>query len=311
MLLLFFAVLGGTTQMFRVVPKGFIPEQDDDSINIGLRAAQGTSFEEMAANVRQVGNLVRSNPNLQRAVAFLGNGPGGPGAMNTARVVLRMKPRADRVNTAQEIVAQTRPLLARFPGYRTFVTLPPALQIGGRQGDSTYSVTLRSPDTAQLYDWAGKFQQSITALPLVQDVSSDLEIKSPRVRLKIDRDKAAALALDPAVDLGGALQRLRAALVVDHLRRRCAVPRAARARSANTRRASARSATSPSSPRAGAMVPLDAVVQPLEDVSPQTVNHSGQLPAVAISFGLRPGVALGDAVDAIRDARRRGRCRRR
>ena len=116
-LVLFFAVLGGTVQMFRVVPKGFIPDQDDDSINIGLRAAQGTSFEEMFENVRRVGNLVRTNPNLQRAVAFLGNGPGGPGAMNTARVVMRMKPRADRVNTAQEIVAQTRPLLARFPGF--------------------------------------------------------------------------------------------------------------------------------------------------------------------------------------------------
>ena len=133
-LALFFVVLGGTTQMFRVVPKGFIPDQDDDSINIGLRAAQGTAYEEMYENVRRVGNLVRTNPNLQRAVAFLGNGPGGAGAMNTARVVMRMKPRAERVNTAQEIVAQTRPLLARFPGFRTFVTLPPALQIGGASG---------------------------------------------------------------------------------------------------------------------------------------------------------------------------------
>ena len=87
-LVLFFAVLGGTVQMFRVVPRGFIPDQDDDSINIGLRAAQGTSYDEMFDNVRRVGNLVRTNPNLQRAVAFLGNGPGGPGAMNTARVIM-------------------------------------------------------------------------------------------------------------------------------------------------------------------------------------------------------------------------------
>src|SRR5205807_9080810 len=120
---------------FGDVPHGSSPNQAADSINIGLRAAQGTAYEEMYENVRRVGILVRSNPNLQRAVAFLGNGPGGAGAMNTARVVMRMKPRADRVNTAQEIVAQTRPLLARFPGFRTFVTLPPALQVGGRQGD--------------------------------------------------------------------------------------------------------------------------------------------------------------------------------
>ena len=298
-LVLFFVVLAGTTQMFRVVPKGFIPDQDDDSINIGLRAAQGTSYEEMYENVRRVGNLVRTNPNLQRAVAFLGNGPGGAGAMNTARVVMRMKPRADRVNTAQEIVAQTRPLLARFPGFRTFVTLPPALQIGGRQGDSSYSVTLRSPDTAQLYDWAGKFQTAIAQLPHVQDVSSDLEIKSPRVRLVIDRDKAAAVALDPAA-ISAALYsgfgpRWSSTIYGDDAQYRVLLELDPKYQTS----VGALSRLAFKTPR-GAMVPLDSVVHTTEDVSPQTVNHSGQLPAVAISFGLRPGVALGDAVDEIR-----------
>src|SRR5262249_24935074 len=118
-------------------------------------------------------------------------------AMNTARLLLRMKPRAERVNTAQEIVQQTRPLLSRFPGFRAFVTLPPAFQIGGRQGDNSYSVTLQSADTHEVYRWAARFQNAIAALPGLQDVSTDLEIKSPRVRLVIDRDKAAALALDP------------------------------------------------------------------------------------------------------------------
>src|SRR5262249_38333936 len=171
-LVVFFAVLAATVQMFRIVPKGFIPEQDDDSINILLRAAQGTAFDEMAENVQTIGNLVRTNPNLQRAVAFLGNGPGGAGALNTARIILRMKPRAERANTAQEIVQTTRPLVSRFPGFRAFVTLPPAFQVGGRQGDNSYSVTLRSPDTAQLYDLAGRFQQAVATLPSVQDVSS-------------------------------------------------------------------------------------------------------------------------------------------
>ncbi len=297
-LVLFFIVLGGTAQMFRIVPKGFIPDQDDDSINIGLRAAQGTSYEEMYENVRRVGNLVRVNPNLQRAVAFLGNGPGGPGAMNTARVVMRMKPRAERPNTAQEIIAQTRPLLSRFPGFRTFVTLPPAFQVGGRQGDSSYSVTLRSPDTTQLYDWAGKFQRAIAELPEVQDVSSDLEIKSPRVKLMIDRDKAAALALDPAVIssvlYSGFGPRWSSTIYGDDAQYRVLLELDPKYQTS----IGALGHLTFKTPR-GAMVPLDAVVGTREDVSPQTVNHSGQLPAVAISFGLRPGVALGDAVDRI------------
>ena len=298
-LALFFVVLAATVQMFRVVPKGFIPEQDDDSINILLRAPQGTAFDEMAGNVQTVGNIVRTNPNLQRAVAFLGNGPGGPGAMNTARVVLRMKPRADRANTAQEIVQQTRPLLARFPGFRTFVTLPPAFQIGGRQGDNAYTVTLQSPDTTELYAWAERFRKAVAALATVQDVSSDLEIKSPRVRLIIDRDKAAALALDPTristALYGGFGPRWSSTIYGDVAQYRVLLELAPRYQES----VSALQSVSFKSTR-GVMVPLEAVVTPREDLSPQTVNHSGQLPAVGISFGLRPGVALGDAVDEIR-----------
>jgi HAE1 family hydrophobic/amphiphilic exporter-1 len=210
-----------------------------------------------------------------------------------------MKPRADRVNTAQQIVAQTRPLLARFPGFRTFVTLPPAFQVGGRVGDNSYSVTLQSPDTAPLYAWAGRFERDIAALDVLQDVSTDLEIKSPRVRLLIDRDKAASLSLDPArittalysgfgprwsSTIYGDLAQYRVLLELDP--RSQITPDALRPLAFKS--------------TLGQMVPLESVVTAKEDLSPQTINHSGQLPAVAISFGLRPGVSLGDAVDRIR-----------
>ena len=299
-LVLFFAVLVATGMAYRAVPKGFIPDQDDDSINVGLRAAQGTAFEEMAADARLVGEIVQTNPNLQRAVVFVGNGPGGAGAMNTARVVLRMKPRAERSDTAQQIIQQVRPRLVNLPGFRAFVTLPPAFQIGGRQGDNSYSVTLQSPDTEQLYQWAGRFESAVRALPALQDVSSDLEIKSPRVRLLIDRDKAAAMALDPtqiqsalysgfgprwSSTIYGDLAQYRVLLELD--------PRF----QANV---DALESLTFKTPR-GAIVPLQSVVSARQDVSPQTVNHSGQLPAVAVSFGLRPGISLGDAVAQIRD----------
>jgi HAE1 family hydrophobic/amphiphilic exporter-1 len=299
MVVVFVLVLIATVQMFRIVPKGFIPEQDDDTINVLLRSAQGTAFDEMAANVQLVGSLVRTNPNLQRAVAFLGAGPGGPGAMNTARIALRMKARADRVNSAQEIVAQTRPLLARFPGFRAFVTLPPAFQIGGRQGDNLYSVTLRSPDVAALHAWGDRFQKVITALPTVQDVSTDLEIKSPRVRLLIDRDKAAALALDPTrittALYGGFGPRWSSTIYGDLAQYRVLLELAPSYQASVDALASLAFKSTQ-----GAMVPLPSVVRAVEDLSAQTVNHSGQLPAVAISFGLRRGVALGDAVNDIR-----------
>ena len=299
-LAVFVLVLVATGVMFRQIPTGFIPDQDDDSVNIGLRAAQGTAFEEMAEGARKVAAIVQKNPNSQRAVVFVGNGPGGPGAMNTARVVMRMKPHDERPNTAQQIIQQLRPQLVNFPGFRAFVTLPPAFQIGGRSGDNSYSVTLRSPDTAELYTWAGRFQQAVGTLPSLQDVSSDLEIKSPRVRLLIDRDKAAALAVDPSMIqdalYSGFGPRWSSTIYGDQAQYRVLLELDPRYQ-ANV---DTLDRVTFKSPR-GVMVPLEAVVQTRQDLSPQTINHSGQLPAVAISFGLRPGVSLGEAVARIRE----------
>jgi HAE1 family hydrophobic/amphiphilic exporter-1 len=296
-LLAFAAIVAATVWAFRTVPKGFIPEQDDDTIVVSLRAAQGTAFDEMADNVQTVGNIVRRNPNLQRAVAFLGNGSGGGG--NTARILLRMKPRAERVNTAQEIAAQTRPLLARFPRFRTFVTLPPAFQIGGRQGDNIYSVTLQSDDAVELQRRAAEFQRVIARLPELQDVSTDLEINTPRIRLDIDRDKAAVLHLDPtrisSALYSGFGPRWSSTIYGDRAQYRVLLELDPRfqAEPESLAELSFKSTT-------GQLVPFEAVVNRRADLGPQSVNHSGQLPAVALSFGLRPGVSLGSAVSSIR-----------
>ena len=300
MLFVFVGVIGTTWWTLQKVPTGFIPDQDDDSINISLRAAQGTAFEEMSADAQQVGDIVRHNPNLQRAVVFVGGGPGGPSAMNTARITLRMKPRAERTETAQQIIQDIRPQIVNFPGYRTFITLPPAFQIGGRSGNASYSVTLRSADTASLYRWAERFEQTLNGVSQIQDVSSDLEIKSPQLTLDIDRDKAAALSIDA--------NQIEAALYSSYGPRWVSTVFGDTAQYRVLTEIDPKYQENPDAlshvnfkTASGVLVPLDAVVRTKQEVAPQTVNHSGGLPAVAISFNLKPGVSLGQAVTHIRD----------
>ena len=128
----------------------------------------------------------------------------GMGSMNMARFNVQLTPRRNRPVTAAQIAQQLRPQLLRFPGFRAFVSLPPAIQIGGRQGNSSYTLTVQSADTKDLYDWAAKLEAAIVPLPEVQDVSDDLQMKSPRVNLVINRDEAAALGLS-ASDIETAL----------------------------------------------------------------------------------------------------------
>jgi HAE1 family hydrophobic/amphiphilic exporter-1 len=297
MLAVFVIVLVATVAMYRVVPKGFIPDQDNDQLNINLRAAQGTSYYEMATYAQRVADVVRRNPNID---SFMVSTGGGFGSMNQARFQVQLKPRRQRALTAAQVAQQLRPQIGRFSGFLGTVSLPPALQIGGRMGrGGNYSVGVRGTNTEELYLWAGRAEQAIRNLPELQDVQNDMEMRSPRVDLLIDRDKAAVFGLtatDLTRTLGAAFgPKWSSTIYGDSAQYRVLLEVDPRDQQ---RAESLRAITFKTS--ANTLVPLDSVVTLKETVGPQSVNHAGQLPAVSISFGLRPGVSLGAAVDRVR-----------
>jgi HAE1 family hydrophobic/amphiphilic exporter-1 len=250
----------------------------------------------MVDNLGKVAAVINANPYVDTFFASTG---GGFGSMNMARFNVQLKPRRTRPVTAAQIAQQIRPLLLRFPGFRAYVSLPPSIQIGGRQSNSSYNLTVQSADTNDLYDWAAKLEAAIAPMPEVQDVSDDLQMKSPRVNLVINRDTAAALGLNAndietalydgfgpqwSSTIYGSAAQYKVLLELD--------PRYQEHADSLEKIAFKTSS--------GMLVPLESVLTPQETVGPQTVNHVGQLPAVSISFGLRPGVSLGAAVDHIR-----------
>jgi HAE1 family hydrophobic/amphiphilic exporter-1 len=296
MLAVFVAVLVATVQMYRIIPTGFIPDQDNDSLFVNMRAAQGTSYYDMAKWGQQVGDVVIKDPDVDSFIVQVGGGgPGGGGSANNSRLPVQLKPRAQRTRTAQRIAQQIRSQIMRFPGFRAFTGLPPSLQIGGRQGNQNYSLMMQALDTNELYQWAPQLEQAVTAeVREVQDVSTDLEQKSPRINLVMDRDKAAMVGLNVSQiqnalydGLGpkwsstiyGPSSQYRVLIEVNPSYQI----------EADSLKKIAFKAPS------GALVPLDSMVSFKEGVGPQSINHSGQLPSVSLSFGLRPGVSLGEA----------------
>ena len=200
MLGVFVFVAYATVHMFNIIPTGFIPDQDNDSMFVNLQAGQGTSYYDMAKWTQQVGDVVIRNPYIDSFLASVGGGPGGGGGgggTNNGRVMVQLVPRAQRDLTAQQIAQQIRPALLRFPGFRGFIGLPPSLQIGGRMGNQNFSIMMQSMNTEDLYQWAPKLEAAIASeVSEVQDVSTDMEMKSPRINLVIDRDKAAVVGLN-------------------------------------------------------------------------------------------------------------------
>jgi len=296
MLAVFAVVLLTTLHMFGVVPKGFIPDSDNDFLFVNVRAAQGTSFYEVVGVTEKITDLLNQDPNID--AMMVNTGGGNANGMNTSRINVQLTPRATRTLTAAQVAQRLRPILARFPGVRGTVNVPPSLQIGGFRGESTYNLMVQSLNTDEIYAWTPRLMAAIGQLPEVIDVSTNLESRSPRVDLVIDRDKAAAVGLNAstianalstglgprwATTIYGQRSQYRVLLELDPKYQQ----------QADTLTKIAFKAPD------GNMIPLESVVKFKETVGPQSVNHVGQLPAVAISFNVRPGVSLGEAVDKV------------
>jgi hydrophobic/amphiphilic exporter-1 (mainly G- bacteria), HAE1 family len=296
MLGMFFLVLGTTVYFYMIVPKGFIPDTDNDTFNVQTEAAQGTSYYQMVRYQDQIARVLVQDPDIDTFNASTGGGFGG--AANTGRFMINLKPRRQRVATVNDIVNRLRPKLSNFTGIRCYLTIPTAIRVGGRMSKSSYDFTLFGPDTQQLYTEAQKLEKLVARIPGLVEVNTDLQIRNPRVNVVLDRDRAAALN----VNYNTVSQTLYDAFG----------PQLASTIYAPTNQYQVLLEMNPQYQMytdglkmlyvrsdSGQLVPLNAVARLVEDAGPQSIPHSGQLPSVTLSFGLRPGTSLGDATDAI------------
>jgi len=216
------------------------------------------------------------------------------GGSNVGFFFARLKPRAARALTADQVVEELRPKISAIPGLRAYIQSPPAIQVGAMQTRSQYQLTLTGPDTAELYRGATQLEARLRSDPLLVDVSTDLQITNPQINVDINRDKAASLGIsagqieDALYTAYGTRQistifapqnqyqvimELKPEFQTDILDLSLLYVRSA----------------------AGQLVPLDSLVAMRATLGPLTVNHSGQIPSVTLSFNLRPGVSLGQA----------------
>src|SRR5437016_3279118 len=180
-----------TAYFFVIIPKGFIPTEDNGTIFAFTETAQDISFDAMVDKQRAVAEIIRQDPAVQQNMSFIG-AAGTSIVLNNGRVFSLLKPRAERPH-AEKIIERLRPKLATVPGIRVYPQILPTIRIGGQLTKAVYQYTLQDTDTAELYYWAPILYDRLRGLPGLQDVNTDLQITSPQVTVEIDRNKAASL----------------------------------------------------------------------------------------------------------------------
>jgi hydrophobic/amphiphilic exporter-1 (mainly G- bacteria), HAE1 family len=292
-------ILVATAFLYMDIPKGFLPSEDQGQLFAFTEGIQGISFEDMMRHQQEAAKIVGESPYVANYMSTVGGG-GVNAALNSGRIFARLTDRKTRPHV-DKIIEELRPKLAQIPGINVYLQNLPPIRIGGALTKSQYQFTLQSPDTNELYQYAPVLEQKLRGIAQLQDVTSDLQIKNPQVTVSINRDKAAALNVDP--------RTLEDALYSAYGARQISTIYAPNNQYKVIMELEPQYALDPSAlgmlyvhSKTGQLVPMSALASFKKEVGPLTVNHLGQLPAVTVSFNLKPGVALGDAITAVNSA---------
>ncbi len=282
-------ILIATVWMAKAIPMGFLPSEDDSQIMGQTLAQQGIGFDAMVAHQKQAMAVLAKDPNVEQFMSFTGGD-------NTGMLFMHLKPLGERKLSVDQVINELRPRLAQIPGLLVFMINPPPINIGGRMSRSEYQVTLQSPNTAELYHYATILEQDLHKYPdTLIDVTSDLQMKNPQVMVEINRDRASAL--------GVTAQQIEDALYSAYGNRQVSMIYAPDDEYDVIEELEPQFQGDPGTlgmlyihSSSGKLVPLSAVVNFRQNLGPLSVNHTGQLPSVTISFNLPPNVSLGDAI---------------
>ena len=290
-------ILIGTGVLYAFVRKGFIPTEDTGQIQGTTETLEGSSYESMRDHQVQVAEILRNDPNVSHFMSSVGGG-----TMNQGRLNIRLKPQSDRL-PADAVVRELMPKLNSVPGIRTYLSLPPSIRVGGRSTKTQYQFTLQSADLDELYENSAKLEGVLRVNPKLADVTTDLQIKNPQVSVRIDRDRATSL--------GVSVQQIEQALYDAYGSRQVSTIYTPNNQYWVIMELLPQYQRDPSAlqllylrSQRGTLIPLTSVASASSDVGPLSVNHSGQLPSVTLSFNLPPNVSLGEAVDEVQKAAR-------
>jgi len=297
MLLFSFLFIAGTGYYLQTLPKGFLPVEDFGYIFGNTEGAEDISFQGMLDGHRQAAEIVRRNENV--AVVSSAIGVGGPSVVsNAGRMSIRLKPRNERTLSTEEVVSELRKQTAGVPGVRVFYQNPPPIRIGGRATKSLYQFTLQSPDAESLYAAAPKLEEKMRQDQELEDVTSDLQIRSQQLNLKIDRDRATKLGVG-ARQIEDALANAYGSRQISTIfapNNEYQVILELKPEFQKDPDLLSRLYVLSSSNK---LVPMSTLVSVSRGVGPLSVNHSGLLPSVTISFNVKAGASLGDVLGRI------------
>ena len=301
-LLVMLSTIALTGYLYVVIPKGFFPQQDTGQIVGITEAAQDISFPAMSERQQALVGILQKDPDIESVASYIG--PGGPTAtLNQGRIFIVLKPKPGRKASADQIINRLTRELAHIQGINLYMQAAQDITIGARLSKTQYQYTLTDADSNELSHWSAIFLDKLRALDVITDVASDQENAGPMLDVTVNREVASSYGILPSTidnTLDDAFGQRIVSTMFTSLNQYHVVmevnpsfqygPDALKGIYVNS--------------ASNQQVPLSTLVHAVIKPAPILINHQSMFPSVTVSFNLKPGVALGDAVSAIQKIER-------
>jgi HAE1 family hydrophobic/amphiphilic exporter-1 len=297
-LMVMFGTIALTGYLYVVIPKGFFPQQDTGMIVGIAEAAQDISFPAMVQRVEAVIGVLQKDPAIDSIGANIGAG-GATATLNQGRMFIALKPHDKRDVSADQIISRLQSKLAGIQGITLYMQASQDITVGAKLSKTQYQYTLTDADSNELNHWSAIFLDKLKSIPGIIGVTSDQENAGPRLNVTANRQVASSFGILPSTidnTLDDAFGQRIVSTIFTSLNQYHVVlevdprfqygPEAISNIYVNS--------------SAGQQVPLSTLVNTATTAAPIVINHQGMFPSTTLSFNLAPSVALGDAVDAIR-----------
>jgi hydrophobic/amphiphilic exporter-1 (mainly G- bacteria), HAE1 family len=305
-----------TVVLFVAIPKGLFPTDDTGQLLGTTEARQGESYDGLIRHQQEVVDIIRQDKDVRAVTSSVGT----LAAINQGQLTIDLVSVHNRSRSADQIAKDLTKAVQTVPGLSVFIQNPPAITIGGLSSKSLYQYTLQSGEADQLHTSAAALTARLKQLPILTGVTSDMLIENPQITIEIDREHAGQLGVTAAEvenTLYDAFGQRQVSMIYTPTNEYWVVlevlpqyqqdihslgslyVRTGTEGAGSGNATPGNVGTQVAASTGGPLVPLSAVAKFTNDLGPVTVNHSGQLPSVTISFDLAPGVSLGTAIAAI------------
>ncbi|PWE45334.1 multidrug efflux RND transporter permease subunit [Pseudomonas prosekii] len=299
----FFLSLGLAVAGYIFIPKGFFPIQDTGFVLGTTEAAADISYGDMVKKHLAMAEIVAADPAVQAFSHSVGVS-GSNQTIANGRFWIALKKRGDRDVTASQFIDRIRPQLMKVPGIVLYLRAGQDINLSSGPSRAQYQYVLKSNDGATLSTWTQRLTDKLRSNPAFRDISNDLQLGGSITHISIDRSAAARFGLT-ASDVDEALYDAFGQRQINEFQTQINQYNVILELDTQQRgKAESLNYFYLRSPLSGEMVPLSALAKfDAPTIGPLSIAHDGMFPAANMSFNLAPGVALGDAVILLNQAK--------